>query len=30
MRLSGSMVADLIFLMMREDVSLENFFDPVR
>lgn len=30
MRLSGSMAADLIFLMMREDVSLENFFDPVR
>jgi DNA polymerase-3 subunit delta' len=30
MRLSGSMVADLIFLMMREDISLENFFDPLR
>lgn len=30
MRLSGSMVADLIFLMLREEVSIENFFDPLR
>ena len=30
MRLSGSMAADLIFLMLREDVSLENFFDSLR
>ena len=30
MRLSVSMVADLIFLMLREEVSLENFFDPLR
>lgn len=30
MRLSGSMVTDLTFLMLREEVSLENFFDPLR
>lgn len=30
MRLSGPMTADLIFLMLREDVSLENFFDTLR
>ncbi len=29
-RLSGAMVADLLFLMTREDVSLEDFFDPLR
>jgi DNA polymerase-3 subunit delta' len=30
MRLSVAMVADLIFLMLREEVSIENFFDPLR
>jgi DNA polymerase-3 subunit delta' len=29
-RLSNSMIADLLFLMTREDVSLEDFFDPLR